>query len=359
MNKKKQVKRIYNTVVIAALVFCAVYLCLRFVHFGTVEYTDNAMVHRNLTPVNTRVQGFIKDLRFREFQYVHKGDTLVVLEDAEFRLALAQAEADVEGSKSGTGAVSAGFNTIDSNVSVASAGIQVATASMEEAKVGMENAGKDYDRFRALLQKGAVTQQQFDNAKTAYDQAKSRYEAARARYAQATASRAATAVVKDEQEHLLGQSTAGVSVAEARLNLARLNLSYTVITAPCDGYVGRKDIYVGQLVQPGQLMVNIVDQGSVWVVANYRETQMRHISVGMLVEFTADAIPGVTFKGRVQSVSSASGATYSKVPVDNATGNFVKVEQRVPVRVELTRDNRPEDVKRLLSGLNVECEVDY
>ncbi len=359
MNKKKQIKRVYNTVVIAILFFCAVYLCLRFVHFGTVEYTDNAMVRRDFTPVNTRVQGFIKELRFEEFQYVHKGDTLVVLEDAEYRLALAEAEADVKGSISGSDVVSASINTIHSNINVASAGIQVATAGIEEAKVGMDNAKKDYDRFAALLRKGAVTQQQYDNSKTQYEQAKSRYEAALARYTQASASREATAIVKNEQEHRLGQSSAGVSVAEARLNLARLNLSYTVITAPCNGYVGRKEIYVGQLVQPGQLMVNIVDQSSVWVLANYRETQMKHISVGMPVEFTADAIPGVTFHGTVQSISSASGATYSNVPLDNATGNFVKVEQRVPVRIELTSDNKDEDVKRLLSGLNVECEVDY
>jgi membrane fusion protein, multidrug efflux system len=359
MNSKKQIKRIYNAVVIAALVICAIYVCSRFIHFGTVEYTDNAMVYRNLTPVNTRVQGFIKELRFNEFQYVHKGDTLVILEDAEYRLALAQAEADVKGSKSGSGAVSAGISTIQRNINVASAGVQVATAGIEEAKVGMENAKKDYDRFTALLKKGAVTQQQFDNVKTQYEQAKSRFEAAQARYSQASASREATAIVQNEQHHKLGQSTAGVSVAEAQLNLARLNLSYTVITAPCNGYVGRKQIYVGQLVQPGQLMVNIVDQGSVWVVANYRETQMKHVSEGMPVEFTADAIPGITFKGTVQSVSSASGATYSNVPLDNSTGNFVKVEQRVPVRIELTKDNKPEDMKRLLSGLNVECEVDY
>lgn len=359
MNKKKQIKRVYNIVVIAVLLFCVVYICMRFVHFGTVEYTDNAMVHRDITPVNTRVQGFIKKLGFREFQYVHKGDTLVILEDAEYRLALAEAEADVKGSKSGSGAVSAGLNTIQSNVNVASAGIQVATAGIEEAKVGMENAKKDYDRFTALLKKNAVTQQQFDNVKTQYEQAKSRYEAAMARYSQASASRKATAVVKAEQHHRLGQSAAGESVAEARLNLARLNLSYTIITAPCDGYVGRKQIYEGQLVQPGQLLVDIVDQSSVWVTANYRETQMRHIKVGMPVDFTADAIPGVTFHGTVQSISSASGATYSNVPVDNATGNFVKVEQRVPVRIELTKDNDAGDVKRLLSGLNVECEVDY
>jgi membrane fusion protein (multidrug efflux system) len=166
-------------------------------------------------------------------------------------------------------------------------------------------------------------------------------------------------MVLGEQQQRLGQSAANESVAEAQLNLARLNLSYTVITAPCDGYIGRKDIHVGQLVQPGQLLVNVIDQNTVWVIANYRESQMHHISVGAAVEFEADAIPGVTFKGVVKSISAASGASYSNMPGDNATGNFVKVEQRVPVRIELTEDNNKTDVKRLLSGLNVECEVDY
>ena len=105
--------------------------------------------------------------------------------------------------------------------------------------------------------------------------------------------------------------------------------------------------------------MNVIDQNSVWVIANYRESQMHHIAIGAPVEFEADAIPGVTFKGVVKSISAASGSAYSNMPVDNATGNFVKVEQRVPVRIELTEDNNEDDVKRLLSGLNVECEVDY
>lgn len=359
MNKRKQVLRAYNIAVVALLVCGVIFVCSRFIHLGSTEYTDNAMVHRNLTPVNTRVPGFIKEIRFEEFQYVHKGDTLVIIEDAEFRLALAQAEAGMKSQKSGTSAVSASMNTVSAGVNVASAGMQVASAGIAEAKEGMDNARKDYERFAALLQKGAVTQQQFDNVKTQYEQARSRYQAAVARMNQATANRQATAVVNNEQQHRLGQSKAGESVAEALLNLARLNLSYTVITAPCDGYIGRKDIHVGQLVQPGQLLVSVVDQNSVWVIANYRESQMHHIAIGAPVEFKADAIPAITFKGTVKSISSASGSAYSNMPVDNATGNFVKVEQRVPVRIELTADNNKEDVKRLLSGINITCEVDY
>jgi len=353
---KKQIVRTYNVIVIALLAAGVVYACSRFVHLGG-EFTDNAMVHRNLHPVNTRVPGFIKEIRFTEFQYVHKGDTLVVIDDAEFRLALAQAEAGLKGSKSGSGVVSASIGTVQSNMSAASAGIRVANAGISEARVAMDNARKDYDRFSALLQRGAVTQQQFDNVRSQYEQAKSRYEAAQARASQATASREATAGVRSEQQQRLGQTAAGTSVAEAAVNLARLNLSYTVITAPCDGYIGRKTIHVGQLVQPGQLLVSVVDAADVWVVANYRESQLPDIHEGAAVTFTADALPGIEYKGTVQRISAATGAGYSQVPVDNSTGNFVKVEQRVPVRIILTKDNKPEDVKRLLEGLNVECTV--
>ena len=359
MNKRKQVLRAYNIFVIALLILGLAYVCSRFIHFGNKEYTDNAMVHRNMTPVNTRVQGFIKEVRFHEFQYVHKGDTLVILEDAEYRLALAQAEASLRGQKRGSGAVSAGMHTISRNVNVASEGMRVANAGISEAKVSMDNAKRDYDRYAALLAKGAVTQQQYDNAKTRYEESQSRWQAAQARLSQAAASRTATASVNVEQSQRLGQSHAGESVAEAQLNLARLNLSYTVITAPCDGYVGRKNIHVGQLVQPGQLMVNIVDQNSVWVIANYRESQLRHIKNGAPVSFTCDAIPGINYQGKVVAISSASGAAMDNIPVDNATGNFVKVEQRIPVRIELTGDNKAEDIKKLLSGLNVETEVKY
>lgn len=359
MNTKRQLKRTYNIIIIAVLLLGVFYVCSRFIHLGTIEWTDNAQVHRDITPISSRAQGFIKEIRFKEFQFVHRGDTLVILEDAQYRLALAQAEAGVKGQKSGSSAVSASINTTQSNVTVAQAGMSVASAGIEDTKVNMQNAKKDYDRFAALYKRDAVTQQQLDNARTRYESAKAQYEGAVARLSQASASRQATSVVKDEQQHRLAQQSAGVSVAQAQLNLARLNLSYTVITAPCDGYIGRKYIYEGQLVQPGQQLVSIIDQSSLRIIANYRETQMKHIQVGSAVTFEADAVPGVTFHGRVQSISAATGSAYTNAPVDNSTGNFVKVEQRVPVRIELTKDNDAADVKKLIDGLNVECEVDY
>ena len=137
-----------------------------------------------------------------------------------------------------------------------------------------------------------------------------------------------------------------------------MNLSYTVIIATADGVLGRKNIHEGQLIQPGQTIVDIVDSKDLWIVANYRETQLPHIKVGAKVKIKADAVPDVEYEGVVERISDATGSAYSLIPQDNATGNFVKVEQRVPVRISL-EGNKLENVAKLRAGLNVECEIKY
>lgn len=335
---------IYNILILCFLVGGLVYVCSRFIHLGNVEYTDNAQVRQHITPVNTRVQGFIKKICFEEFQPVKKGDTLLIIEDAEFKLRVAQAKADLSNALAGRSVTTAGIETTQSNIGVSD-------ASIEEVKVTMENARRELQRYEKLLKEDAVTRQQYDNIKTAY-------EAAKARYQQASRAKRSTSLVKNEQTHRLGQNEAAVKLAKANLDLARLNLSYTVITATCDGITGRKNIHEGQLVQPGQAMVDIVDGTDLWVVANYRETQLPNIHEGAEVTMTADAVPGVKYKGVVESISDATGAAFSLIPQDNATGNFVKVEQRIPVRIRL-KGNSEADMKKLRAGFNVECKVKY
>lgn len=341
MLTRKAKKQIYNTVVIALLAVGLVYVCSRFIHLG-VEYTDNAQVRQHITPVNTRVQGFIKKICFEEYQPVRKGDTLLVIEDTEFRLRLAQAEADLANALSGRRATSTGIATTQNNLRVSDAGI-------EEVRVQMQNAEREWHRYEKLLKQDAVTPQQYDQVHTAY-------EAIKARYEQLLRAKQSTALTRDEQTHRLEQNEAGIRLAEAAVDLAKLNLSYTVIVATCDGVTGRKDIHEGQLVQPGQTMVDIVDGQDLWVIANYRETQLPYIHVGSEVMLTADAVPGVTYTGTVESISDATGAAFSLIPQDNATGNFVKVEQRVPVRISL-KGNDVEKLSLLRAGLNVECKV--
>lgn len=344
MVTRKVQKLIYNVLIICFLLGGLIYVCSRFIRLGSVEYTDNAQVKQHITPVNTRVQGFIKEICFEEYQPVHKGDTLVVIEDTEFRLRLAQAEADLANALAGQKATTAGIATTQNNLSVSDAGI-------EEVRVQMENARRELSRYEKLLEEDAVTKQQYDNVRTAYDAAKARYE-------QVSRAKHSTSLVKDEQTHRLGQNEAGVRLAEAAVELARLNLSYTVVIATCDGVTGHKDIHEGQLVQPGQTLLDIVDSSDLWVIANYRETQLPNIREGARVKITADAVPGIVYEGTVESISEATGAAFSMIPQDNATGNFVKVEQRIPVRISL-KGNSPENLRHLRAGFNLECEVKY
>lgn len=341
MKKKILIRWIYNICVLAVLAAGAWLVVDHFLQFEDGEYTDNATVQQHITPVNARVGGFIKEIRFNEYQPVHKGDTLVVIEDSEYRLQLAQAEANLQRELAGGDVTSSTIGVTRQNMSVSDAGV-------DEASVRLENARIDDQRYAQLLKSDAVTQQQYDKVHTAYLEAQARYE-------QAVRSRGTLAKTETEQGHRLTQNQAAVKVARAQIQLAKLNLSYTVIVATADGVVGKKDIHVGQLVQPGQTMASIVDNSELWVVANYRETQLPNIHVGSKVNITVDAVPGVAFKGTVERISDATGSAYSMIPQDNATGNFVKVEQRIPVRIHLDADKKAQG--KLRAGMNVVCVI--
>jgi len=341
MEKKKIHTYLYNTLIVVCLLGGAVYAVSQFMHFGNGEFTDNARVCQNIVPQNCRVQGFIREVRFTEFQQVKKGDTLAIIEDTEFRLRLAQAEADLVRAQHGKQGTASSIVTTKTSMTVTDAGI-------ESARVQMENAKREDARFEKLLSQDAVTRQQYDKVHTGYLSAKAGYE-------QAVRSRQTQSAVVAEQGHHLSASEQGIELARRAVDLARLNLSYCYIIATCDGTVGSKDIHVGQLVNPGQTLVSIVDKGERWIEANYKESQLPHIKVGNKVKITADAVPGVEYTGTVERISDATGSAFSLIPIDNATGNFVKVEQRVTVRIKLDGNA---DIAKLKGGYNVECIVE-
>lgn len=343
--KRKTKKLIYNIIACILLIGAIIWVCEKFVHLGNVEFTENAQVKQLIVPVNSRVQGFIKEIRFDEYSKVSKGDTLVIIEDSEYRFLVAQAEANLENAKTGKDAMHNAISTTNSNLSVTD-------ASIEEARILLENADRNYKRFSTLFEQNAVTRQQYDDMHTAYLAAKARYEMLKNQ-------KESVRSVSREQNTRLGQNVAGIKLAEAALDLARLNLTYTVIVAPCDGFTGRKEIQEGQLIQPGQTLVNVVDNNDKWIVANYKETQTANIQVGQEVEIEIDAIPNHTFKGIVRSMSHATGASFSLLPQDNSSGNFVKIEQRIPIRIDFTNDNDAKAMERVSSGMNVECKVLY
>jgi len=343
MNKKQ--KKITANLIVIALIGCGIaWIASLFIHIGGA-YTNNAQVRQHIVPVSSRVQGFIKAIYFDEFQHVSKGDTLLLIEDSEFRLRLAQAEADYQNAIAGKTVMGAGISTTQNNLSVSDAAI-------EEAAVLLQNAEKDFLRYQRLLSEASVTQQQYDAAKTNHD-------ALRAKYAMLVRQKRSTALSKDEQTQRLRQNEAAIALALAAIDLAKLNLSYTVILAPCDGYTSRKTIQEGELLMPGKNLLSIENDEQKWVIANYRETQLRHIQIGSKVNIEIDAFPGQTFEGEVAAVSNATGAQYSPVAPDNSAGNFVKVEQRIPVKILFTKNNDPQLLAQLGAGMNVACIIQH
>ena len=342
----KDKKAIIRTIVIIAIIAVGIiWVCSHFFHLGNVEWTDNAQVRRNIVPINSRVQGYIERICFNDFEEVHKGDTLVVIENSEHLLRVAQANAAYQRSLVENTAMGTTISTTENNLSVNDAAI-------DELKVRLVQAEKDYNRYEQLLEQKAVTRQQYEDVKTNYDALKAKYD-------MLVRQKNSTRLVKIEQTQRLEQRQADIEAAKAALDMAQLNLSYTVVTAPCDGIASKKNIQIGQLIQPGQNLLSLVESDNVWVVANYKETQMKNIKDGMKVKIKVDAVPDITYSGVVTSISYATGAQYSAIPVDNATGNFVKVKQRVPVRIDFSDDNSSENLSRLSSGMNVECEVVY
>lgn len=343
--KHKSKKIIFNVVCLTLVVGGIAWISSKFITLGNVEKTDNAQIKQLITPVNSRAQGYISQIKFEEYQSVKKGDTLVVIEDAEYRLRLAQAEADLQNAIAGKSIVTAAIETVANNIAVTEAGIA-------EIKAVLDNAFVEYRRYQNLLAQESVTSQEFDRVKTNYLAMKAKYETL-------SRQKQTTVLAKNETSTRIQSNDATIKLAEAAVELAKLNLSYTVVLSPADGYVGRKNLQIGQLIQPGQPVVDIIDSNEKWIIANYKETQTQHIVEGQNVEIIVDALPNVVFKGIVNSIANATGSSFSVIPQDNSAGNFVKIEQRIPVRIEFSSDNDPNSLQKLRAGMNVECSIKY
>src|SRR5438132_945801 len=281
--------------------------------------TDNAQVDGHIVPILPKVGGYVLEVRTDENRPAKAGDTLVVLDDRDYKARLAQAEADLAVALAG----------VSNRERVGQAEAQVA-----QAQANAEKAHADLERIKPLAEKDIVPKQALDAAEAA--------------------ARAADAALAAAQAALLG-ADARVGAARAARDQAALNLSYTRITAPAEGVVSKKSVEVGQLVQPGQPLMSLVPLGDVWVTANLKETQTADVSPGDPADFTVDAYPGRHFSGHVESLSPATGAKFSLLPPDNATGNFTKVVQRIPVRIRL--DGKNDAAHPLRPGMSVNVTI--
>jgi membrane fusion protein (multidrug efflux system) len=311
------------------------------------ESTDNAQVDGHLVPVLSKVSGYVSAVTVAENDDVRIDSMLVRIDESEYRVRLAQADADLAAARA-----AAGGNGLEGQAQAAVAnasGQQAAlTAGVAAARANLVKAQADLGRMRELVGKQVVSRQQLDAAQAAYDAARAQLAAAQNNAGSATAG--------------VANAEAGVRLARARLSAAQaardnaaLQLSYTRVTAPVSGIVSRKQVEVGQLVQSGQPLLTIVADTGVWVTANFKETQLADIRVGQEVELDIDAYGGATATGKVESVSAATGAKFALLPPDNATGNFTKVVQRVPVRVHVTHDLGP--TRPLRPGMSVTVHV--
>lgn len=313
-----------------------------FWRYINYEITNDAFIDQYVAPLNIRVSGYIKKVRFKEHQYVRQGDTLLILDNREYQIRVKEAEAallDAHGSQS---VLHSGIETSHTNIAVQDANIAEAKAQLWQLK-------QDYHRFERLLKEESVPQQQFEQTKAAYEAAQARYQALLEQ------KRAAQSQYTETSKRTIS-AEAAIMQREADLDLARLNLSYTVLTAPYDGYMGRRTLEPGQYVSAGQTISYLVRNTDKWVTANYKETQIRNIFIGQEVRIKVDALPGRIFKGRVTAISEATGSKYSLVPTDNSAGNFVKVQQRIPVRIDL-EDVSLNDMAHLRAGMMVETEA--
>lgn len=305
--------------------------------------TDNAQVDGHITPVAPKVQAFVAEVRVEENQHVNAGDTLVVLDDRDLRVRLDQAEADLAGAVAAAGSRGRGGQAV-AQLAASQAQEASSQATVSSAEAAARKAAADLERLRGLAAQKIVSAQQLDAAQAANDAAQANLEAAKRQAA------AAGSVVQASGAAVSG-AEARLAAARAAVANARLQLSYTVITAPISGVVGRRSVERGGLVQVGQTLMSVIPDKNVWVTANLKETDLADVAVGDSVVFTVDAYPGRTFRGHVESLSPATGARFALLPPDNATGNFTKVVQRVPVRVAV--DGGADDTHPLRPGMSV------
>ena len=338
LKKQKVRQTIVSLIGIALILWGVVKVVLLFIDYSSNETSNDAQVEQYISPVNLRASGYIKKICFQEHQSVKKGDTLLILDDREYRIRVMEAEAALKDAMAGANVINATLNTTETSATVYD-------ASIAEIEVRLQKLAKDRQRYQNLVERNAATPIQLEQIETEYKATKKKLDAVLKQ------KKAALAGVNEVQTRK-GNTEAAIERAQAALAMAKLNLSYCVVTAPCDGKLGRRALEEGQMVNAGQTVTNILPDTQKWVIANYKETQVENLHVGQTVRITVDAVSDKEFTGKITAISGATGSKYSLVPTDNSAGNFVKIQQRVPVRIDFTNLSKA-DNERLAAGMMV------
>ena len=304
--------------------------------------TDDAYVQADMSFVSPKISGYIDKVLVSENQQVKAGDPLFVIDNGDYKIAVAQAEAQIA-------TLAKTLDRIDAQTKAAQASLQQAQAQKVADQAAADNAGRAQVRAAQLVKTHVGTQAQLDDAQTALDQAKAALVGADAQIAAAQAN---IGVLEAQR----AESASTLASLQLTRDKAQRDLSFTVLNAPYDGVVGNRSVEQGDLVSPGQKLAVVVPMDKLYIVGNFKETQLGRMVPGQKVRITVDAIDGQTFEGTVSSLAPASGAVFSLLPPENATGNFTKVVQRVPVRIDVPADALK--TGKLRAGLSVVVNVD-
>jgi membrane fusion protein (multidrug efflux system) len=352
--KKQKKNKVFTIVLVSLAIVGTVFGVIKYIHGQRHEQTDDAQVEANISPIIPKVSGYVLRVLVDDNQTVKAGDTLIVLDDRELALKVLQAEAALENAKANLSSSGAGYVTAQETALSSGFNVQAAEGNIELAKVKLRRAESDYKRFEELLKSNSITKQQFEQAEAERDAAAQQLEVAQRQREALQKESAARKSQSQVSQRNISLAETIVKEREADLKFAQLQLSYAYILAPEAGVISRKNVQVGQFVQAGQSLFALVNEKDKWVVANFKETQLEKMKPGQEVEISVDAFPDETFKGKIESISPATGAKFSLLPPDNASGNFVKVVQRVPVKIIIEKNERS---ALLRAGMNVDVDV--
>jgi len=328
----------------------------KYTHALHHEETDDAQVAADINPVIPRVPGYVAQVLVHDNQQVKKGDTLLILDDRDFKIKLEQAETALLTAQSSLSSARATTNAARANIATSQASIGTIDAQIEAAKVSVWRTQQDYERYSNLIKDHSITQQQYEMALAAKQTAEKQLAILQEQKKQAAQQTNAVSQQSNATAQQITIADANIKQRQVDVDAAKLNLTYTVITAPQDGLVSKINVQPGQFVQAGQSLFAVVHSDAVWVIANFKETQLNKMTEGQKVEVKADMFPKHKFLATVNSFSPATGSTFALLPPDNASGNFVKVVQRLPVRIVFT-DKNDSLIKRLRPGMNVSVDV--
>ena len=345
-------------VVLALLVIAGGWFGIsKYVYSLHHEETDDAQVEANISPVISKVSGYVTKVYVDDNQLVHKGDTLLTLDTRDLQIVLSQAEAALATAKSNLSAATANSNAANKNINTSEAAVTTANAQIETAKVNVWRATQDYERYANLIKDHSITQQQYEQALAAKQLAERQLQVLKDQKNQASTQTGIASSQSAATAQQIGVAASIVKQREVDVENAKLHLTYTTLIAPETGIVSKVNLQEGQFLQAGQLTFSIVLNKEKWVVANFKETQYNEMHTGQKVIVHADAFPKHDFAAVLSSFSPATGSKFALLPPDNASGNFVKVVQRLPVKIEFT-NKQDSLIQKLRPGMNVDVVVE-